>query len=123
MVRLLSKEGAARKLKFTRNTSYNGTDYGPDYEQDTADVAPPWDTVFLQQNRAVLVDGGEQPDTDDDDDKDNPLKGINFASDQAAELAVASALAAADFDGVAPSGTNGYTKSDVAAIVERKAQA
>lgn len=50
--------------------------------------------------------------------KPNPLDGVDFASDQAAELAMAARLTAADFDGIDPSGSTGYTKSDVAAILE-----
>lgn len=50
--------------------------------------------------------------------KPNPLDGVDFASDQAAELAMAARLTAADFDGIDPSGASGYTKSDVAAILE-----
>lgn len=50
-------------------------------------------------------------------DKAGALKGINFASDEAAEFAAESNLTAKDFKGVTASGANGYTKGDVKKIV------
>ena len=41
------------KIKFLRNTSYNGADYGPDYETDTAVVESRQATIWIQNERAV----------------------------------------------------------------------
>jgi hypothetical protein len=45
--------GKPKKLKFLRNTAYNGKDYGPDCESDTAEVDSRWAMVFLANGRAV----------------------------------------------------------------------
>lgn len=39
-------------LRFTRNTAYNGTDYGPDYAEEVTDVERGWALTFLAQGRA-----------------------------------------------------------------------
>lgn len=49
----------------------------------------------------------------------NPLEGVNFASDQAAELAMANGLAAPAFEGIKPTSKSGYTKPDVQRILDR----
>lgn len=41
-----------RRLKFVRNTCYEGVDYGPDYETDTVDVDEVRAERFLAQGRA-----------------------------------------------------------------------
>lgn len=43
----------------------------------------------------------------------NPLAGVVFASDEAAELALEKGLTAGTFAGVEPTGATGYTKADV----------
>jgi hypothetical protein len=48
------------------------------------------------------------------------VEGVDFASDAAGEAAKAAGLTAADFDGVTASGASGFTKPDVAKIVEAK---
>lgn len=47
-----------RRIRFTSNVSYEGVDYGPDYE--TAEVAlPPNDAFrFVHEGRAVWADEG-----------------------------------------------------------------
>jgi hypothetical protein len=54
-VEIVTEKGAKRRLKFLRNTAYEGTNYGPDYESDQADVDPRWSVVFLGNGRAVEV--------------------------------------------------------------------
>ena len=44
------------------------------------------------------------------------LEGINFASDEASELASSYALIASDFRGAKPSGKGGFTVADVRKI-------
>lgn len=64
-VEVVNEKSAGHRLKFLRNTSYNGTDYGPDYESDEADVDARWSAVFLANGRAVEVEaktkGGGPP--------------------------------------------------------------
>lgn len=48
--------------------------------------------------------------------KAGALKGVEFASDEAAEAAADANLTTADFKGVEASGVNGYTKGDVKKI-------
>lgn len=48
------------------------------------------------------------------------IPGVDFGSDEAAELARDSGLTTADFDGVKPSGKTGYVQSDVRRIVESR---
>lgn len=55
-VEIVNDKGARRTLKFLRNTAYDGKDYGPDYETDTAAVDSRWATAFLANGRAVEVD-------------------------------------------------------------------
>jgi hypothetical protein len=52
-VETVNDKGALRRLKFLRNTAYNGTDYGPDYPEQEADVDSRWSVVFLSNGRAV----------------------------------------------------------------------
>lgn len=47
----------------------------------------------------------------------NPLAGIDFASDAAAELAMKGALRVENFKGASPSGANGFTVADVRALI------
>lgn len=49
--------GPKKQLKFLRNTAYNGSNYGPDYESDTCEVDSRWAVVFLQNGRAVEANG------------------------------------------------------------------
>lgn len=58
-VEVINEKGATRRLKFLRNTSYNGKDYGPDYESDEADVDPRWTANFLANGRAVEVEAAK----------------------------------------------------------------
>ena len=44
------------KIRFTRNTPYNGVDYGPDYEEDTAIVDNRQAHVYIERGRAVEVE-------------------------------------------------------------------
>lgn len=46
-----------KRLRFTRNTSYNGTDYGPDYPQDSCEVENRYAYQFIGQGRAVELRG------------------------------------------------------------------
>jgi len=50
----------------------------------------------------------------------SPLEGVRFGSEAAGEAAAAAGLTAADFEGVAASGQEGYTKPDVAKIIAAK---
>lgn len=43
------------KVQFVRNVAYEGKDYGPDYEQDTADVEAGWARRFISNGKAVEV--------------------------------------------------------------------
>jgi hypothetical protein len=47
------KGGASRRIKFVRNTAYNGTDY---YIGDEVDVDAAWATRFIMAERAVAVE-------------------------------------------------------------------
>jgi hypothetical protein len=58
-VEMVNDKGARRTLKFLRNTAYEGTDYGPDYETDIAAVDARWATVYLANGRAVEVEAGK----------------------------------------------------------------
>lgn len=49
----------------------------------------------------------------------NPLEGVNFASDQAAEAAITAGLVAADFV-KAPANGKGYTKAEVQDVIDAK---
>lgn len=61
-VQIVNNQGAKRRLKFLRNTSYEGADYGPDQEAgDEADVDPRWAAVFLENGRAVALDSAAPP--------------------------------------------------------------
>lgn len=51
---------------------------------------------------------------------ESALSGVDFASDEAAELANAEGLTAADFEGQKGSGANGFTKPDVRRIAAAK---
>jgi hypothetical protein len=42
-------------VKFIRNKSYAGTDYGPEYPESVADVDVKWARVFIAQGAAVAV--------------------------------------------------------------------
>jgi len=55
-VEIVNEKGATRRLRFVRNTAYGGSNYGPDYESDTADVDPRWAAAFIGQQRAVPVE-------------------------------------------------------------------
>ena len=44
------------KIKFTRNTPYDGVDYGPDYETDTVFVESRQAALFIMKGRAVSLD-------------------------------------------------------------------
>lgn len=62
----------------------------------------------------IVSETAAPPNTGDEGrTKGGALKGVDFASDEAAEFAAESNLVAADFEGVTPSGANGYTKADV----------
>jgi hypothetical protein len=52
-VEVLNDKGPATKLRFVRNTTYNGQDYGPDHDSDTAEVDSHWAPIFLGNGRAV----------------------------------------------------------------------
>jgi hypothetical protein len=56
-IEIVNDKSARRRLKFLRNTSYDGQDYGPDYKSDEADVDSRWSAVFLNNGRAVEVEG------------------------------------------------------------------
>jgi hypothetical protein len=75
-VEIVTDKGARRRLKFLRNTSYDGTDYGPDYKSDEADVDPRWSAVFLNNGRAVEVEAKT---------KNGPAKGEAQVRDPAPE--------------------------------------
>lgn len=48
------------KIKFVRNTSEGGEDYGPDYPKKTATVPFHRAATYIRQGRAVAVDGDEE---------------------------------------------------------------
>lgn len=50
--------------------------------------------------------------------KRGPLSGVDFASDEAAELAASEGLTTGRFEGREPTGKGGYTVADVRGIVE-----
>lgn len=54
-------EGDPMLLRFKRNTAYEGTDYGPDYPEEVAEVDEPWATTFIAQGRAVPADSKPKP--------------------------------------------------------------
>jgi len=59
-VEIANESGKNKKLKFIRNTAYNGKDYGPDAaDGDTAEVDPRWAANFIASGHAVEV-GGEK---------------------------------------------------------------
>jgi hypothetical protein len=70
--------GKKRRLKFLRNTAYEGKDYGPGMPAgDTAEVDARWAIAFLQNGRAVEANGGEGDTGDgdaDDGDEDESKK-------------------------------------------------
>lgn len=43
------------RLKFLRNTTYEGRDYGPDYEEAEAEVTKDWARRFIASGHAVVV--------------------------------------------------------------------
>lgn len=66
---------------------------------------------------------GNQDDTQTDMEKkleENGLKGVEFGSDEAAELAIESGLVTGDFEDWSPSGKSGFIKSDVEHIAKEK---
>jgi hypothetical protein len=68
------------------------------------------------------AEGQKLEDEDGDEEDTGPLSGVNFASDEAGELAVESGLTAADFEGVSASGSSGgFTKGDVQKVADAKA--
>jgi hypothetical protein len=60
-VEFINRKKGPRRLKFTRNTAYNGTDYGPDYGQDECLVEAPAAFRFIDQGRAVDLDAPPSP--------------------------------------------------------------
>jgi len=54
-VEFVNKKKGPKRLRFTRNTSYNGCDYGPDYPVQECDVDPAAAFRFINQGRAVEV--------------------------------------------------------------------
>lgn len=58
-----------RKIKFTSNVAYEGTDYGPDY--DDAELSlPPHDAFrFVSEGRAVFTDEGPTDAVHDEETK------------------------------------------------------
>ena len=67
-------------LKFTVNTTYNGENYGPDYNQSAVEVDNEWATLFVAQNRAVGVTVEESNAGDDvapDGNLDGEIKGAD----------------------------------------------
>lgn len=52
--------------------------------------------------------------------QDNPLDGINWASDAAAEAAIKANLTAADFVGLTPKKASGFSKAEVEEIAAKK---
>ena len=56
-VEMLNDKGPRRRLKFLRNTCYEGVDYGPGMPAgDTAEVDSRWAPTFIANGRAVAVD-------------------------------------------------------------------
>jgi hypothetical protein len=58
------RRAKTRLVRFTRNTSYRGRDevthdYGPDYEEDTAEVLAHEAEYFVTQGRALFADEDE----------------------------------------------------------------
>jgi hypothetical protein len=49
-----------RRLRFVRNTAYQGTDYGPDYGQDECEVDAPAAFRFIGQGRAIDLDAPQE---------------------------------------------------------------
>lgn len=64
------------------------------------------------QGKAQGGDGNGEGDGEDSGDS------VNFASDEAAEAAVAAGLSPEDFEDVEPSGAGGFTKADVEAVAK-----
>jgi hypothetical protein len=64
-VEVLNDKGPRKRLKFIRNTCYEGTDYGPGCEAgDTAEVDSRWAANFVSAGRAVDLEaaqGGPAP--------------------------------------------------------------
>lgn len=54
-VEFVNKKKGPRRLRFIRNTSYNGCDYGPDYPAQECDVDAASAFRFTSQGRAVEV--------------------------------------------------------------------
>jgi hypothetical protein len=48
------------KIKFVRNTSDGGEDYGPDYPKKVADVPFHRAAAYIRQGRAIAVDKDEE---------------------------------------------------------------
>ena len=48
------------KIKFVRNTSEGGDDYGPDYKKKVAEVPFHRAAAYIRQGRAVAVDSDEE---------------------------------------------------------------
>jgi hypothetical protein len=62
-VEIQNEKGPTTRLKFIRNTAYNGADYGPDYETDTCEVDSRYAPQFVANGRAVEVGGKGGPKT------------------------------------------------------------
>lgn len=54
-VRFADKTGT-RRVQFTTGVFHDGADYGPDFDEQEADINPAAALAYVQQGRAVYVD-------------------------------------------------------------------
>jgi hypothetical protein len=62
-----------RRIRFVANVAYGGKDYGPDYDEDEADVTANFAYELVHDGRAVFIDeGSSEPDIDESIGRDQP---------------------------------------------------
>jgi hypothetical protein len=114
--------------KITGALGYNGRVYRAGLENELADAAK---RGSFDLSRFVSTEEGDGRPLSGDwtaksTAKDPPppapeyVAGVTFASDAAGEAAKAAGLTAADFEGVQPTGQDGYTKPDVTKVIASK---
>jgi hypothetical protein len=52
-----TREGE-RRIRFISNVAYDGTDYGPDYDEAEVSLPPNFAHQFVSEGRAIYIDEG-----------------------------------------------------------------
>lgn len=69
------KELPPVKVKFVRNVSYHGVEYGPDYDEDTVVVEAGWARRFVDTGRAIEVEEESEGEVEEESEGESPRRG------------------------------------------------